>query len=555
MTITNSIYRFNQGGTPYLTPDLGQTYETNVPGNPQPHWGLMVTNDLRIFMVDTNVFPNQIIDYVELSGPSRSRDLTAEIMTEYDTDTGANDLWATNWNNNLKIPQGLDSQISVSLGLYSPDTANGGPWPQNSPADITQEQENGVDGFRAFFHLGPLYNNTGSQQSIAAAGMTNAMQAPFTPTASVVQHISWQANDPLVHYLATDLNWANAIRNDRTVTRLMDSSDGDNLGIVNTRYAPWGKIMSAGTDQVDGNTKNLAYKDPLVTSSDYWDFPVGKLPTVGWLGRVHRGTPWQTVYLKSTNILALLPGNNPPTGPLTWRDWTGNYNSFDAANAGPVQDRLLFDLFTTAFNDNASRGTLPVNVGALGGHDLAAWSALFSGIVVPTDMNGDFTNISPAGIYDPTTNLPPLVQIVQSINDARSAMVSPDGLRGVFEHVGSILNAPQLTEKSPYLAGLNPNQISDEMYEWLPQQVMSLLRVGTPRYVIYSYGQALKPTKNGIYLGGGPFFGMVTNYQVAAEIATRTVVRIETTRTNANRTVTVTPPRAVIESFNILPPD
>ncbi|MGA2853707.1 MAG: hypothetical protein ABSE90_06225, partial [Verrucomicrobiota bacterium] len=96
---------------------------------------------------------------------------------------------------------------------------------------------------------------------------------------------------------------------------------------------------------------------------------------------------------------------------------------------------------------------------------------------------------------------------------------------------------------------------SDAMYEWLPQQAMSLLRVGAPRYVIYSYGQALKPAPNGIYLGGGPYFDMVTNYQVMSEMATRAVVRLDTVRTNANGAIIVTPPRAVIESFNILPPD
>ena len=49
----------------------------------------------------------------------------------------------------------------------------------------------------------------------------------------------------------------------------------------------------------DQNPSNLAIKDPLVRQSDDWDFPTYKLPTVGWLGRVHRGTPWQSVYLKS----------------------------------------------------------------------------------------------------------------------------------------------------------------------------------------------------------------------------------------------------------------
>ena len=35
---------------------------------------------------------------------------------------------------------------------------------------------------------------------IGAAETTNAMQAPYTPSALVVQDIVWQANDPLVHY-------------------------------------------------------------------------------------------------------------------------------------------------------------------------------------------------------------------------------------------------------------------------------------------------------------------------------------------------------------------
>ena len=71
------------------------------------------------------------------------------------------------------------------------------------------------------------------------------------------------------------------------------------------------------------------------------------------------------------------------------------------------------------------------------------------------------------------------------------------------------------------------------MYEWLPQQTMSLLRCsGSPRYVIYCYGQALKPAPNGIYTGGDQYFGMVTNYQVVSEIATRAVVRFNSTLTN-----------------------
>jgi hypothetical protein len=97
---------------------------------------------------------------------------------------------------------------------------------------------------------------------------------------------------------------------------------------------------------------------------------------------------------------------------------------------------------------------------------------------------------------------------------------------------------------------------------------MSLLRCSSsPRYVIYCYGQALKPAPNSI-VTSGPLFGMVANYQVVSEIATRAVVRFGSMVTNVivgtNNLVggtnwfsvpVVTNNNAVIESFNILPPD
>jgi hypothetical protein len=306
---------------------------------------------------------------------------------------------------------------------------------------------------------------------------------------------------------------------------------------------------------------------------------------VGWLGRVHRGTPWQTVYLKSFDALGLIQVSGTVTnhvGVAAWTNWTGNVNLFDATNAAPAQDRLIFDLFTTALNDNASRGTLSVNVSPTNGN-LAAWSAVFSGVVVPTNLSGRYTVINPAGFYDATLPQglwPALAQIVMGtngINHTRAIFTNADGLAGSFEHVGDILAVPALTEQSPFLKGLDPvTQIKDELYEWLPQQVMSLLRCpSSPRYVIYCYGQTLKPAPNAIYSGGigsGAYFNLVTNYQVVSEIATRTVVRFNSTLTNNVRPYTVTNfsdgtvmtnwivptvtnNSAVIESFNLLPPD
>ena len=308
---------------------------------------------------------------------------------------------------------------------------------------------------------------------------------------------------------------------------------------------------ASAVQALDQNTYNLAIKDPLVYSSDNWDFPTNKFPTVGWLGRVHRGTPWQTVYLKASDILAehdpnVFAPNRNAYGTNTWENWTGDFetNGFDAGNSAPTQDRLLFDLFTTAPNDNATRGQLPVNQ-----KNFAAWSALFSGMAVPTNRFGaPPVIINPAGANG--TNAA-VFQLFNSITAARTFANLPTK---TFKHVGDILSANALTEKSPFLTGLDPVAgISDEMYEWLPQQMMSLLKVSSePRYVIYSYGQTLSAaganaviTSSSALPSGLNPFGMITNYQVVAESVQRTVVRVVGATTNTH---------AVIESFNIIPP-
>jgi len=154
---------------------------------------------------------------------------------------------------------------------------------------------------------------------------------------------------------------------------------------------------------------------------------------------------------------------------------------------------------------------------------------------------------------------------VAGITNAQSGYANVDGLKGVFEHVGDILNTPALTEWSPFLHLSNyvnnawvedlPQKkygISDEMYEWLPQQTLGLLRVGdTPRFVVYCFGQTLKPARDSLVLDNGTGeFGLCTNYQVTAESAARAVIRLERhiTATGTNYT-------PVIESYNPLPPN
>ena len=104
-----------------------------------------------------------------------------------------------------------------------------------------------------------------------------------------------------------------------------------------------------------------------------------------------------------------------------------------------------------------------------------------------------------------------------------------------------------LTEQSRFYNATNAqlltNGISDELYEWLPQQMMSLLRCSSsPRYVIYCYGQALKPAPDSIITpAADQSFGMITNYQIVSEIATRAVVRFNSMVTNVITTHLMAP--------------
>jgi len=622
--ITNSTYLINgltYNGITYpprsLTTNQALPFETgvNINGNlyPQPHWFLTTSNEFQVFMLDTTVNPNRVIDYVQLSGPDSYRDLTSEIITNYNApintaQASGSELWNTNFDQS-GVPVGILSQVGVSMGLYTASSSSG-IWNTTSPTQLANE----IAGFSAFMGYTPPPPYGAGEATAIAIGQTSlSNQAPYTPTAAVVQHVSWQANDPLVHYLAGDLNWGlngeSAIVYDRYVDSLMTNSPNGNLGQLNQSYRPWGGNWRLPNE--DQNPSNLALKDPLVWQSDDWDFPSYKFPSVGWLGRVHRGTPWQTVYLKSPDILqqTLVSGSTTNyIGTNTWAQWTGdtlltssvNGQYYDAANAAPAQDRLLFDIFTAAPNNNATLGQLSVNVDAGNPSPqagLAAWSALFSGVIVlsnnaidatikgaaqpvwsltpPDQHNGSLGNFTPFAINPagPPGLNSALGQLVAGINQTRTNFVNPDGLVGSFEHVGDILAVPQLTWQSPFLNWNDTvqqvNGVSDEMYEWLPEQVMSLLHVSdTPRYVIYSYGQTLKPAPNGIYTGSGPFFGMVTNYQVVAEAATRAVVRFNGTRVNSvvltnpapNVYYWITVPSvtnntAVIEQFNVLPAD
>jgi hypothetical protein len=558
-----AIYRFGSGGfdTSTAATNLWEITDPQLP--PLPHFGLATTNALQAFILDDT----NIIDYVQIRGPISLRDLNREL------DTDPISMWDTNKDSN-GVALDVLNQLTVSRTAQNlPVPGSWRPAP-NFPAGTPEVQA-------AFFREFMDNPNTTNNELV--------LQAPYTPSRAIYEYRVWQANDPLVHYLASDLNYQDPgvfglFKSDDTITTKLPIS---NLNSPGKRYQPWGAVnkQMAGLGNVDTSSYNLYCKDPLVWDADYWDFPTNKYPAVGWIGRVHRGTPWQTIYLKAHNVLKEYIGttNNPNyIGTNTWAQWTGDTQQtygqfFDAANSGPLQDRMLFDLFTTSPNENATRGQLSVNVGAGEINNpaagLAAWSALFSGMVVltnaatmpttyispsPFPTSNSWLVISPAGpngLYSAVGNL------VTNINNMRAGFINEDGVVGTFEHKGDILSVTNLTENSPFLNLSSINQqyygISDAVYEWLPQQMMSLLTCPTgPRYVVYCYGQTLKPAQDALVTssqtlaGGASSFGLVTNYQVVAESAARAVIRLDrhASATGTNYTATV-------ESYNPLPPN
>jgi hypothetical protein len=386
--------------------------------------------------------------------------------------------------------------------------------------------------------------------------------APFAPSRTIYFLTSWQANDPLVHYTIGDLV---ELQDNFPTNRIRfnNSWATNGIGGINKRYEPWGG-NPAGGNSATPTASDMAVKDPMVKRSDDWDFPTNKFPNIGWLGRVHRGTPWQTIDLKSPML--------PVTNNVAWKKWTGNgyfdrnvgqfdtnvvpynFETNDAAFSHPINDRYILDLFTTSINDNATRGQLSVNQ-----TNLAAWSAVLSGVnVMPHALTNTF--IAPAGVYNPTS-LPPVARIVQGIQRTQASYPGR-----VFRRLGDVLATPELTVASPFLSTrTNIDVLNDAVYERIPQQILGLLKgADEPRFVIYSFGQALKPADRSQVTAAGQYFGLCTNYQVVAEVATRSVVRIEGLPQYPFPSVPAAPfvpqkpysnLRAVVERFNTLPPE
>lgn len=490
-----------------------------------PDLGLGVTNRLVYLVIDRDI--NRIVDFVNLDNMITQLDLMAELIGNQNPVAGGSSfngqLWLTNRvNNSINTPtEGINLQLAVSSG--APDVPDGVWRSADQLAVSGQDKQKAIDFFLSFRGLTPIFGTPFSEIQRQNRGSLEH-QAPFSPARKLFKTTSWQANDPLVHYTLQDLTDLQRIDNLQLVLPTMTITNS-NLGRLNARYNPWGGNPFK-TDTSDLRSYDIAYKDPLVRRSDDWNFPSSKFPSLGTIGQVHRGTPWQTVYLKSR--VANL---------RQWTEWAS------MPQTHPTNDWYLTDLFATGFDNNANRGALGVNQ-----TNIAAWSAVLSG--VPVWTNRDLVNGQPdlsQIIIQPSAlpNRPQVEQIVTSLMTAQSQRPF-----GVFRLLGDVLSTPAFTEQSPFLNTASTAQtqlgITEEAYEAIPQRILSLLKADVPRITVYAYGQSLAPAPSSVITDPGPYRLLVTNYQITGESAIKATLRL--TGDPAN-------PEVIVENYEPIPLD
>ncbi|HLX72320.1 MAG TPA: hypothetical protein VKV04_22095, partial [Verrucomicrobiae bacterium] len=300
-------------------------------------------------------------------------------------------------------------------------------------------------------------------------------ETPYNPTRTIYQSISWQANDPLVHYTIPDLTSTNGIMaNFNRVGISQTASPLSNLTNLNFAYQPWGGYHLPDGATLRSNPQfdfNYQVKDPRIQQSDDWDFPTGESLSFEWLGRVHRGTPWQTVFLKPSNQTV-----------AQWRMWNndnilvtnGNSIFMDAAFTHPTNDWHIASLWAQWLNTNDLSTLLSIN-----NTDTNAWTARLDGLTALT--NSAIGELDPVTV---TSNSPQAGTIGQAIQITRTNSNPTNGAvfpNYGFQQVGDVLSTPQLSIASPFLNtnGMNSlaaDGITDDALEIIPTQLLPLLR-------------------------------------------------------------------------------
>ncbi|NBU11416.1 MAG: hypothetical protein EBS84_20805 [Proteobacteria bacterium] len=431
--------------TPQLTTNLarfGYAYSTNFPpmsgftnggfiaaagqgssagfsrsnGFPAMHLGITITNTITYALYEPA--SNKVVDFATLTNLITGVNLSTALITTNSQNPNADPgvrFWLTNRVGGASAMNptiGITNQIAMCLDTnVNANTTN--LWRQFSMTTPTLRE---IDRFRRF-----LGTNTALPiNQVPSPG--SSIQSPFNPTRVITFNTTWEVNDPLVHYTTRDLMdpFRTAISDQIMPLQLPinypipppGSLFRVDFGFVNNRlafttnggvnryYLPWGQALKTiGTSLANYTNSNgsitnfylvapAAYdqrlKDAGIYSSDAWDFPQRKFANLGWLGRVHRGTPWQTVYLKSD-----IPN------PTNWFYWA------HSADTSPTNDWRLMDVFSTAINADATRSLLSINQ-----TNSAAWAAALGGVLV---LSNNGVSILPMTITPQTPQLSYLV--------------------------------------------------------------------------------------------------------------------------------------------------
>ncbi len=435
-------------------------FETSQ-GFPLPQWGVAVTNRLQCIVRDR--VTKQLLDYVQLSGLDNVRDINGEMMLMVDQDRapGFNSLWDTNRlgdAQDLFAPQlGVVWQIAIALGQIDPQ--NTVDWRNYGYQPAGQTKQWAVDNFRGFFKFWPLFYQNMEDN-------TNLVQeVPFSPSLRLSRYCTWQANDPLVHYTKADMQYyasTNELRRESPAKVAVPVLE--NIARVNNRYDPWGGKSAADPGL---NPYSPAMKDPLVRSSDDWRFPESEPLDLAMLGRVHRGTSWQTVYLKSA-----------PVQDLVWKRWTGNFDWRDAQHTLPTNDWRIVSLLISLLNTNRPQDLASANQATA-----SDWLPILDQINVWINNMTDsqvrvLTLTGRLPHYDPLMMTPDYAETATIADALFAARWNQPG--GVFRDPGDVLSVSALSLASPWLRLGSTIQLerglTDEVYEAIPAQLLSRLR-------------------------------------------------------------------------------
>ena len=263
-------------------------------------------------------------------------------------------LWQSSITQNGLIPSGFEEQFRASK---NPDLLKYGLWNTNGlpgqlSVDSRLEAAYGLQAFLYGINTVPRSAQVVARRELdrllASAGNINGnrIQVGFNPVSDVFITERLVANDPFVHYTKEDLgigclvnamhsiypgSWRFLKETPATLGMSIANGSAVQADLINTNlvanyigikqygaYAPWGVTANLGIGDSTAIVKfDMAYKDPLVADSTSWSFPTSTnaFASIGQLGRIHRGTPWQTVYLKSS------VANLEPTQDLQIPSW------------------------------------------------------------------------------------------------------------------------------------------------------------------------------------------------------------------------------------------